>query len=138
MISKSIKETFLMGKNLAKDLKGGDIVCLSGDLGAGKTVFVKGVANGLEIKGEINSPTFSIMNIYNAKGFDLIHYDMYRIENELEAEHMGLDENFGAKKNICIIEWAENIKGLLENYKIIEVKIIKIDEVTRSIELSSS
>jgi len=135
MISKSIEQTFLIGKQFASKLKGGDIVCLNGDLGAGKTVFIKGVASGLGITGEITSPTFSIMNIYKLDGMNICHYDVYRIENEAEAEHMGLDEAFGASNNICIIEWADNIKGILEYYKTIEVNIKKIDEGTRQIEL---
>ena len=136
MISKSAEQTFLIGKQLALKLRGGDIVCLNGDLGAGKTVFIKGVASGLGVEWEITSPTFSIMNMYRVENLNLCHYDVYRIENETEAEHMGLDENFGVKNNICLIEWADNIKGLLENYTTIKVNIKKIDERTRQIELS--
>jgi len=135
MISKSIKQTYLFGNELASKLNGGDIVCLNGDLGAGKTILIKGIANGLGAKQEITSPTFSIMNIYKIGDLNLCHYDVYRIESEAEAEHMGLDENFGGSKNICLIEWADNIRGLLNHYKTIEINIKKIDEGTREIEL---
>jgi len=136
MISKNVEQTFELGKKLGARLKGGDIVCLNGDLGAGKTVFIKGVAKGLGVKEEITSPTFSIMNIYEAGDLRLCHYDVYRIESEDEGEHMGLDEYFGREGNVCVIEWSDNIKRLLTNYKKIEVVINKIDEDTREIELS--
>lgn len=130
MKTSSREETIAFAKNYAKSLQSGDILILSGDLGAGKTTFVQGLASGLGITEEITSPTYAYMNNYNDK---LYHFDCYRIQNAMEAEILGLTDYFDLD-GICVIEWAENILDILpaECKKII---LKKIDENTREIEV---
>jgi len=128
-ISKSANETLLFATEYAKTLKGGDVVLLGGDMGAGKTVFSKGIAKGLDIQEEVTSPTYAYMNDYDGR---LFHYDCYRIESVEQAEQLGLADYFDMG-GICLIEWAQNIAPLLpKNVK--RVKIIKSGENERTIE----
>lgn len=129
-LSKSEKDTFNIAKEFAGTLKGGDVVLLLGEMGAGKTAFTKGIAKGLGINDEITSPTYAYMNDYDSK---LYHYDCYRLSSGEDAEALGLTDYFYSN-GICVIEWSENIKSVLpKNAK--EVKIEKIDENTRKITL---
>lgn len=112
----------------AKTLKAGDVVLLDGGMGAGKTVFAKGVAQGLGIDDEVLSPTYAYMNDYGGK---LYHYDCYRFSSGAQAEALGLCDYFYGD-GVCLIEWAENIKDVLpENCK--TVTINKISENEREI-----
>ena len=108
-ISHSEEDTLAFAKEYAKSLKAGDVVCLDGEMGAGKTVFAKGVALGLGILDEVTSPTYAYVNSYQNK---LFHFDCYRVESEAYAEALGFSEYF-EMGGICLIEWSENIKGLL-------------------------
>ncbi len=128
-ISNSERETQEIAFEYAKTLKEGDVVVLSGDLGAGKTAFTKGVARYFGLEG-VTSPTYAYLNIYGDK---LYHYDCYRLSCGEDAERLGLTDYFGGD-NICLIEWAENIADALpDEYK--TVKIERIDEQTRKIDL---
>ncbi len=127
-ISKSVKQTLKIGEEFAKTLKGGDVVLLHGDLGAGKTAFTKGVAKGLKINKEITSPTYAYMNDYDGV---LYHYDCYRLTSGEDAEALGLTDYFYGD-GVCVIEWSENIKSVLPS-KVISVSINKIDQNTREI-----
>ncbi len=110
-VSNSAKETEEIAYSFAKNLSQGDIIALSGELGAGKTAFVKGVARYFNISGETSSPTFTIVNEYNGD-IDLFHFDAYRLENIAETNLDWLDDYlFG--DGICLIEWAENIMSIL-------------------------
>lgn len=102
-------ETISLGREYATTLKAGDVVVLNGEMGAGKTVFVKGIAEGLGIKDEILSPTYAYMNDYYGK---LYHFDCYRLKNAAQAEELGLTDYFYAD-GICVVEWAENISSAL-------------------------
>ncbi len=127
-ITKSVEQTFALAKEYAKTLNNGDVVILSGDLGAGKTAFTKGLAAGLNIADEVTSPTYAYLNVYGER---LYHYDCYRLSCGEDAENLGLTDYF-CGNNICVIEWAENISDVLpENCK--RVTITKIDENTRKI-----
>ena len=127
-ISKSPEETLDFGVNYAKNLKSGAVVVLNGEMGAGKTVFCKGVAKGLGIEEEILSPTYAYMNDYSGK---LYHFDCYRLNSGAQAEGLGLTDYFYAG-GICVIEWAENIKEVLpENYKTVTIE--KLEEGKRKI-----
>ena len=114
-----------IGQQLAGRLKGGDILCLEGNLGAGKTTLVKGLARGLKIKNNITSPTFAIMNQFpvpssqfkNEKKITLVHIDAYRLKNEEELIDIGAEDYLGKPDTICAIEWPEKIKGLLKNIR---------------------
>lgn len=101
-------ETVAAAKKYAATLKRGDIVLLKGDLGAGKTAFIKGAAEYFGIY-DVTSPTYAYLNVYG--GF-IYHYDCYRLTSGEEAEAMGLTEYFGGD-NVCFIEWAENIESAL-------------------------
>ena len=122
-LSKNAKQTEDIAFEYAKTLKNGDVVVLSGDLGAGKTAFTKGVAKYLGIEG-VTSPTYAYLNVYKDK---LYHYDCYRLSCGEDAERLGLTDYFGGN-NICIIEWAENIEDVLPN----NVKTVKIEKISEN------
>ena len=131
MLSKSAEETMRIAQEYAETLRPGDVVLLRGDLGAGKTVFVKGVARGLGIAEEITSPTYAYMNDY---GGVLYHYDCYRLQNGAQAEALGLCDYFYAG-GVCLVGWAGNIGDVLPaNCR--EVVIRKCGENEREITLS--
>ncbi len=118
----SAEETEAVGKSLGERAKPGDIYCLNGDLGVGKTVFTKGFAKGLDIDEHITSPTFTIVNEYEGR-LKFYHFDVYRIEDQDEMYEIGLDEYlFG--DGVCLIEWAEIIKDLLPD-NAVQINITK-------------
>ncbi len=129
-ISNSAEETIEIGKSFAEKLNKGTVVLLSGEMGAGKTVFVKGMAQGLGIKSLITSPTYAYMNDYDGI---LYHYDCYRLTNGEDAESLGLTDYFYAG-GICVVEWSENIADVIPNGAI-RVTIEKTGETQRSIEI---
>jgi len=113
-ITASEKETFNLGKTLAKKLKGGEIIGLNGNLGAGKTILAKGIAKGLGIKQNITSPTFILMKIYQVKNRKskierLCHIDAYRIGSAQNLIAIGAEEYINNKNTITIIEWVDRI-----------------------------
>ena len=128
-ISTSREQTQTFAEQFAKTLKSGDIVLLDGEMGAGKTVFAKGVAKGLGIEEEVTSPTYAYMNDYDGR---LFHYDCYRIETIEQAERLGLADYFDMG-GVCLIEWAQNIAPLLPPY-CKRVVIRKLSENEREIE----
>ena len=135
VISKSEKETIRLGEQLAKSLKPGDIVCLSGDLGSGKTTFVKGLAKGLKVKAaKVNSPTFVLLNIYQGK-WPMFHFDLYRIDKIQELASMGYDEFF-YDDGVAVVEWAEKL-GVLIPKEYIGVKLAHRGDNQRSITVST-
>lgn len=105
-ISHSAEETVLKGFEFAALLEHGDIVGLFGDLGSGKTQFVKGICDYFEVKDNVSSPTFIIVNEYSGKNIKINHFDLYRLKNISEFKEIGFD-NYTAEKSICLIEWAE-------------------------------
>lgn len=112
IISRSPAETISAGKKTGKKLKAGDIVCLEGDLGAGKTHFVKGIAAALEINPEeVLSPTYTLIHEYEGT-LPLYHFDCYRMESSREALEIGAEEYFYGE-GICVIEWPERIASLI-------------------------
>ena len=117
-----------IAETYAKTLRPGDVVLLKGEMGAGKTVFAKGVARGLGVTDEVTSPTYAYMNDYGGK---LYHYDCYRLSSGEDAESLGLTDYFYGK-GVCLIEWSENISDVLpENAKTVE--IVKISDTERKI-----
>ena len=128
-ISKSSEQTLEFAKQYAKTLRAGDVVVLDGEMGAGKTLFSKGVALGLGIQEEVTSPTYAYMNDYDGR---LFHYDCYRIESVEQAEQLGLADYFDMG-GICLVEWAQNIAPLLPRV-VKRVVISKINENEREIE----
>ncbi len=132
-VSCSASETQEIGKKLAKLLKPGDIVTLSGDLGAGKTTLVKGLVGELAKihPREVASPTFTYLNIFSGTGIDIYHFDLYRLKNGEEFISMGFDE-YLAKGQICCIEWPEKIDQQLPG-RVNSVKIVYLSEEKRHI-----
>ena len=106
---------------------------LNGDLGAGKTTFTKALCKALGIKENVTSPTFTLMNIYTSGRLPLYHFDMYRLEDESEAQELGLNDFFYSN-GVCMIEWAENIKNLLPK-NLITINIEKLGETSRKFEI---
>ena len=107
--TRSAEETRAIGKTLGMSLAEGDIVALTGELGAGKTVFAKGIAEGLGVTEEVVSPTFTLQKTY-AGLRTLNHFDLYRIEEEEELHHIGFYDTLG--EGVCVIEWAERAECL--------------------------
>lgn len=122
IISKSVEETQKLGYEIGKLLKEGDVVCLTGDLGAGKTTFTKSIAKGLDVEEDVTSPTFTIINEYNGR-LPVYHFDVYRIMDIEEMYEIGYEEYFYGK-GVCIVEWASQIKGLIpKDHLWIEIKL---------------
>ena len=132
VITTNAQQTQDFAEQFSTTLIGGETILLNGDLGAGKTHFVKGVAKGLGIDDVITSPTFALHNQYNGGRLVLNHFDFYRIMDPEEAEMLGLNEFFGEKDSVSCIEWSENIAELLPRDCIV-VTIEKLDENSRQI-----
>ncbi|MDF2633627.1 MAG: putative protein family ATPase [Pelosinus sp.] len=117
----SPEETFTLGKCLAPILSAGQVVCLIGDLGAGKTLLVQGLAEGLGIADSVHSPTFTILNVYEAS-FPIYHFDLYRLENAAELFDIGFYE-YTQAGGLSIIEWADKFpEELPDEYLWIEIR----------------
>ena len=110
----SPKETFAVGERLGKEAKAGEIYTLNGDLGVGKTVFTQGIAKGLGIEEPVNSPTFTIVQIYEEGRIPFYHFDVYRIGDVEEMDEIGYEDYFFGE-GLCIIEWAELIIDIIPN-----------------------
>ena len=129
------EETISLGEEFGKTLKSGDIVCLTGDLGAGKTTFTKGIAKALECVYEPVSPTFNIVNEYPGR-LNVYHFDLYRLHSVEDLYSIDIDSYLFAG-GVCIIEWPEIAYPLLEEYKTVNIKynndgrIIEINEVKK-------
>ena len=131
-IIKSPQKMEALGKKLARSMSGGDIILLTGELGAGKTVLCKGIAKGLNVKAQVVSPTFTIMNEYFG-AYKFCHFDAYRLENADEAAEAGLTDFFGAEDTVCAVEWWQNVKELFDGCRTIKIAINKIDDKKREV-----
>jgi len=109
--TQSPEETFSEGKKFASRLSGGEVIALVGELGAGKTVFTKGLCEGLNVKNQVISPTFTIANEYDAD-LKIYHFDAYRLSGSEEAAAIGI-EDYMLGDAVCIIEWADKVKELI-------------------------
>lgn len=112
-ITHSPNETRALGRTLAQALQGGAVVAFTGDLGAGKTAFVSGMAEGLGIEERVTSPTFTIVNEYEGGRLPLFHFDMYRLGSADELFHIGW-EDYLARNGVCAVEWSENVDEALD------------------------
>ena len=108
----SAQETFAFGETIGANAKPGEIITLIGDLGVGKTVFTQGVAKGLGITEPINSPTFTILQVYEEGRIPFYHFDVYRIGDIEEMDEIGYEDYFFGD-GLCIVEWADLIKELM-------------------------
>lgn len=106
------QETFDAGYSIGKEAKPGTVYALLGDLGVGKTVFTKGVAAGLSVKEQVNSPTFTIVQVYESGRLPFYHFDVYRIGDLEEMDEIGYEDYFYGE-GVCLVEWAGLIKELM-------------------------
>jgi len=136
----SEEETLELGRKFAERLKAGDVVAIEGDLGSGKTEFIKGIGEYFNVEDTVNSPTFTIMNHYTGmlddEEIDIFHIDLYRIENEKELAEIGFDECLHSPEYIKLIEWPNKAGDRINNlnYKII-INTDEDNEVRREIEI---
>ena len=117
------EDTYAVGKHLGESAKAGDVICLNGDLGVGKTVFTKGFACGLGITEPVNSPTFTIVQQYDDGRLPLYHFDVYRIGDISEMDEIGYEDYFYGD-GVTLIEWSDLIQELLPK-RIVSVTIQK-------------
>ncbi len=138
--SHSLEETLKLGQRLAKHLRGGDLLGLSGELGAGKTVLIKGLATGLGIKRVVRSPSFNLMRVYKLPrplhGIKtLAHLDCYRLTAPAEAVDIGLLDYLADKKTLTVIEWPEKIKKILPKNRTKTIRFEILSENVRRLTL---
>ena len=134
LITYSAEETMNLGQKFVALAKPGSTFCLTGDLGAGKTTLVRGIARALNIKSVVQSPTFNIMKVYFDGDRPLIHIDAYRLADV--NTDIGLDEYIGYETGITVIEWPEFIKDLIPETAI-EVNITHVQDNVRNIKVTS-
>jgi tRNA threonylcarbamoyladenosine biosynthesis protein TsaE len=134
-VTGSAEETFTLGRTIGSLLRGGEVLLLNGDLGAGKTLITKGIADGLQpgLSSLVASPSFTLVNIYNAK-LDIIHVDLYRLDSE-EIGQLGL-EDFMDSTHVLVVEWAERAQGFFTG-KVMEIAITYLGEHSRKISITS-
>ena len=131
----SADETQALGKKLAESLRPGDVIAYFGDLGAGKTAFTRGIAEGLGVSEQVTSPTYTIVNEYLSGRLPLFHFDMYRLSSPEELFEIGW-EDYLERGGICAVEWSENVSGAFPSGTI-KVKLDKIDESVRRITIDN-
>lgn len=134
-ITKSVEETFALGKEFGLKLRGGEVIEFIGDLGAGKTSFMRGVAEGLASDDSVSSPTFTLSNIYAGRdGLSIHHFDFYRLQEPGLIQDQ-LQEAVEDPKAIVCVEWAESVRGVLPDNRT-TIEIIATDENTREFKFS--
>ena len=126
MLLKNLEETIKFGHNFSQELEAKSIILLKGKIGAGKTSFVKGIAEGLQIKENITSPTFALSHQYNSGKLPLIHMDLYRLDDTSSAQELFLEEEEELEQNngIMVIEWPEKIISIVDKYWLIEINYL--------------
>ena len=110
----SADDTQALGKKLAESLRPGDVIAYFGDLGAGKTAFTRGIAEGLGVSEQVTSPTYTIVNEYLSGRLPLFHFDMYRLGSSDELFDIGW-EDYLARGGVCAVEWSENVEDALQD-----------------------
>lgn len=139
-ISKNAKETRKIGEILGRTIRGSAVIALMGDLGAGKTTFVKGLARGLGVKSTVTSPTFLLIKKHDAQKArsaieSFYHIDCYRAQNEKKLQFLGIEEILKNKRAVTVVEWPEKIKKLLPK-SVIKIKFSWINENERKISIA--
>lgn len=129
-----IEETLAFGERLARELQPGDVIALSGDLGAGKTALVKGLARGLGITKDVTSPTFTLVHEYAGGRLPLFHIDLYRLDTAPQALAIGIEDYLNGA-GVTAIEWAEKIESLLPAHTT-RIRIQSLGEYMRHIEVA--
>ena len=131
-ITNSPEETEKLGAALGRILKPGTVIAYSGDLGAGKTAFTRGIARGLGILEPVTSPTYTIVNEYDTGRLPLFHFDMYRLHSSEDLWDIGW-EDYLERNGVCAVEWSENVADALENPLFIHME--KLGDTCRRITL---
>ena len=134
-ISNSQLETEEVGRKLAEKLPGGSVVAMYGDLGAGKTAFVRGMAKGMGLSCRVSSPTFTIVNEYLGER-ELIHFDMYRLSSADELFDIGW-EDYLSRGAVCAVEWSENVQDAFFGDEVV-VRIEKLNDTDRKITIEGA
>ena len=134
-ISHSQLETEEVGRKLAEKLPGGSVVAMYGDLGAGKTAFVRGMAKGMGLSCRVSSPTFTIVNEYLGER-ELIHFDMYRLSSADELFDIGW-EDYLSRNAVCAVEWSENVQDSFFGDEVV-VRIEKLNDTDRKITIEGA
>ncbi len=132
--TRNVEETLEFGGRLAGDLQRGDVIALSGELGAGKTALVKGIARGLGITMDVTSPTFTLIHEYGGGRLPLFHVDLYRLDSVSQALAVGIEDYLNGS-GVTVIEWAERIAPLLPPHTT-RIQIKSIGEDVRRIEIT--
>lgn len=128
----SADETQALGKKLAESLRPGDVIAYFGDLGAGKTAFTRGIAEGLGVLEQVTSPTYTIVNEYLSGRLPLFHFDMYRLGSSDELFDIGW-EDYLARGGVCAVEWSENVEDALRDAIHITIEKDPLEPDTRRI-----
>lgn len=128
----SADETQALGKKLAESLRPGDVIAYFGDLGAGKTAFTRGIAEGLGVSEQVTSPTYTIVNEYLSGRLPLFHFDMYRLGSSDELFDIGW-EDYLARGGVCAVEWSENVEDALRDAIHITIEKDPLEPDTRRI-----
>jgi len=131
----SVNETESVGEVFAKSLEAGAVVAMYGDLGAGKTAFVRGMARGLGSEARVTSPTFTIVNEYPGR-LPLFHFDMYRLASSDELFDIGW-EDYLSRDGVCVVEWSENVSDAFDGSET-EIRIERLDETSRRITIGKA
>ncbi len=134
-LSHSEKDTIDFARGLGRNAKPGTVFALTGDLGSGKTIMAKGIAQGLDVTEEVTSPTFTLLEIYSGR-MPLYHFDLYRIESMEELDRLFFEEYFEGD-GVCIIEWADKAEGRLPD-GCVAITIKFHDETSRNIIIEDS
>ncbi len=124
-VTHSQAETIAVGEQIGRELAAGDVLVLTGDLGAGKTQLTKGIAAALGCEGDVTSPTFTIEMVYEGGRLPLYHFDLYRLDDAEQLEDIGLYDVLGAD-GVCVIEWGEQFADELGDY--ISVRVSRLDD----------
>ncbi|MFA5356213.1 MAG: tRNA (adenosine(37)-N6)-threonylcarbamoyltransferase complex ATPase subunit type 1 TsaE [Candidatus Omnitrophota bacterium] len=136
MVSRSVKETLKIGSVIAKNSRKGDIICLFGEFGAGKTVLTKGIASGLGIKmGDVISPSFVLIRQHSRGRIPLYHFDLYRLERVNDILALGYEEYF-YDDGVTVVEWADRLKSLLPR-EYLKIRLRIRSDLTRAFEFSA-
>ena len=128
-ISLSEKESKEIAGKFASTLKGGEIICYTGEVGAGKTMFTQGMCKELGVTSYVNSPSYIILNEYKGQKFNVFHYDLYRIGSTYELTEIGFYDFSGKQENITIVEWSEMLEDEKPEERIeINIKILSVEK----------
>ena len=134
-ITTSEAETLVLAGRFANCLVRGDVVALFGELGAGKTLFVRGVCGGLDVKDAVTSPTFTLINEYEGR-LPLYHIDAYRLESADQLEVLGFDE-ICMNRGVVVVEWADRVIELVTDYEPVEIYLEHVGPTERKIKLKN-